>query len=101
MNGYRKRSMYACVCIHTVKYQPQKKESNLQFATTWMDLENIKWNKSHSEKQILYITYTWSLNNKTDDCIQQNRNRIADIENKLVVTTGEWEGGRDKIGVWD
>lgn len=51
---------------------------------------------------MLYITYTWNLNNKIDECIQQKkRNRIADIENKLVVTTGEWEGGRDKIGVWD
>ena len=66
-----------------------------------MDLENIKWNKSHSEKQMLYITYTWNLNNKTDECIQQNKNRIADIENKLVVTTGEWEGGKGKIRVWD
>lgn len=60
-----------------------------------MDLENIGGNGGqHSEKQMLYITYTWNLNNKIDECIQQKRNRIADIENKLVVTTGEWEGGR-------
>ena len=50
---------------------------------------------------MLCITYTWNLNNKTDECIQQNKNRIADIENKLVVTTGEWEGGKGKIRVWD
>ena len=31
----------------------------------------------------------------------QNRNRLTDIENKLVVTKGEREGGRGKIGVWD
>lgn len=49
---------------------------------------------------MLYITYTWNLN-KTDECIQQNKNRIADIENKLVLTTEEWKGGRGKIGVWD
>ena len=29
------------------------------------------------------------------------RNRLTDIENKLVVTTGEREGGRSKIGVRD
>ena len=31
----------------------------------------------------------------------QNRNRLTDIENKLVVTKGEREGRRDKLGVWD
>ena len=44
---------------------------------------------------MLYITYTWNLN-KTDECIQQNKNRIADIENKLMVTKGERRRGRDK-----
>ena len=29
------------------------------------------------------------------------RNRLTDIENKLVVTSGEREGGRAKIGVGD
>ena len=31
----------------------------------------------------------------------QNRNTHTDIENKLVVTKGEWEEGMDKLGVWD
>ena len=31
----------------------------------------------------------------------QNRNRLTDKENKLVVTEGEQEGGRDKLGAWD
>ena len=30
----------------------------------------------------------------------QNRNRPADIENKLMVTLGG-RRGRDKLGVWD
>ena len=30
----------------------------------------------------------------------QNRNRITDVENKLMVTKGEG-GGRDKLGDWD
>ena len=42
---------------------------------------------SDRERQILYaITYIWNLKNKTDECIQQNRNRH--IENKPVVTSG-------------
>ena len=31
---------------------------------------------------------------------KRNRNRLTVIENKLVVTKGEREGGRDKLGVW-
>ena len=30
----------------------------------------------------------------------QNRNRFINIENKLVVTKGEREVRRDKLGVW-
>ena len=33
----------------------------------------------------------------------QKRNRLTDIESKLMVTKGEreWGGGRNKVGVWD
>ena len=31
----------------------------------------------------------------------QHRNRLIDIENKLVVTKGKRLGGKDKLGVWD
>ena len=30
----------------------------------------------------------------------QNRNRLTDMENKVVVTKGDREGGNDKLGVW-
>ena len=33
--------------------------------------------------------------------VYQNRKRLTDVENKLVDTCGEREGGRGKIGVWD
>ena len=39
--------------------------------------------------------------NKTNEGIQQNRNRLTDIENKLVDTSGKGEGGKGKIGVWN
>ena len=31
----------------------------------------------------------------------QNRNRLINIENKLVVTKGEREKEKDKLGIWD
>ena len=31
----------------------------------------------------------------------QNRNRLTDIENQLMVTKGKKEERRDKFGVWD
>ena len=40
------------------------------------------------------ITYMWNIKNKTNECVQQNTNRLRDIENKLVFTSGEREGGR-------
>ena len=31
----------------------------------------------------------------------QNRNRVMDVENKLMVPRGEGGKGRDKLGGWD
>ena len=45
-------------------------------------------------RQILYIAYTWNLKNNTN--AYKYRNRLTDIENKLMVIKG---GGRDKLGV--
>jgi len=33
--------------------------------------------------------------------IKQNRNRLIDIKNKLVVIKEERKDGRDKLGIWD
>ena len=41
----------------------------------------------------------WNLKCDTNELIYK-RNRLTDIENKLIVTKGE-EGGRDKLEVWD
>ena len=43
----------------------------------------------------------WNLKNNTNQCIYKNRNSLTDIEIKLVVTKGEKEAGRDKLGIWD
>ena len=39
-----------------------------------------------------------NLKNKTNKCICWNRNRLTDIENKLVVTDGKREGVRGNMG---
>jgi len=43
----------------------------------------------------------WKLKNKTNGCIYKNKNKFTDTENKLVVTSGEREKGRDKTGAGD
>ena len=40
----------------------------------------------------------WNLKNYTNEYMQ-NRNKLTDIENKYVVTEGEREGERDKLGI--
>ena len=52
------------------------------------------------ESQILYITNIWNLKNNTNESIHKT-NRFTDIENKLMVTKAEGEGGREKLGAWN
>ena len=49
---------------------------------------HTKWSKSGRERQIPYdITYIWNLKNKKYKWTYlQNRNRLTDIEYKLMVT---------------
>ena len=103
----------------------KKKNEILPFVVTWLDLESIIVSeKSQTEKQILFIIYMRNLKNNTNECTcktetdikqklthhckaikdvkkKKNRNRLIDIENKLVGTKGEKELGTDKLGVWD
>ena len=59
-----------------------------------------KWNKSDRERQMPYdFTYMWNLKKWYKWTYLQNRNRLTDIENKLMVTKGETVG-RDKLGIW-
>ena len=54
---------------------------------------HTKWSKSAKERQILYdITYMYNLKCNTKEIILKNRNRLTDIEDKLMVTKGEREG---------
>ena len=60
---------------------------------------HTEWSKSDRERQISYdITYMWNLKKGYKWTYIQNRNRVTDVENKLMVTGG-WGG--DKLGDWD
>ena len=55
---------------------------------------HIKWSKSDRERQISYnITYMWNLKKWHKWTYLQNRNRLTDTENKLMVTKGDSGGG--------
>ena len=52
----------------------------------------------HQTEKDKYCTLSriWNLKSKASEWIQQNRKRLTDIENKLVVTRREREGGSGK-----
>ena len=57
---------------------------------------HTKWSKSDKERQISYgIAYMWNLKKQLYRWTYlQNRNRLTDLENELMVTRGEGlEGG--------
>ena len=52
--------------------------------------DHTKWSKLDRERQVSYdITYMWDLKKWYKWTNLQNRNRLTDIENKLMVTKGE------------
>ena len=61
---------------------------------------HTKWNKQDRERQISYnITHMWNLKKRQKWIYSQNRNRLTDIENKLMVTKGK-KDRRDKLEGW-
>ena len=61
----------------------------LPFAASWMDLEILILSelKSDAERQIPYnIAYMWSLKKWYKSTYLQNRNRVAYVENRVMVT---------------
>ena len=69
-------------------YLAIKKNEILSFAATWMYLEIIILSKT--KRQISHdIAYTWNLKKCYKWTYLQNRNRLTDTENKLMVTKVE------------
>ena len=56
--------------------------------------DHTKWSKPERQRQMSYdITYMWNLKKWYKWTYLQNRNRLTDIANKLMVTKGESGGG--------
>ena len=78
----------------TLEYSSAVKKENkiLSRAVMQMDLENSTLSEiSRRERQTLL--------NRTKLCSEMNR--LADTENKPVVTSGEREGARGRFRIWD
>ena len=70
------------------------------FAATWMDLEIIILSEI-SQRQISYeITKMWNLI-KNDTKNLPNRNRLKDLEIKLMAIKGEMWSRKNKLRCWD
>ena len=81
-------------------YSAIKKNKIMSFEATWMELETLilsevsqkEKDKYHIIPLISRIKYTAQRNLSTEK-------KLMDLENRLVVAKGEWEG-RDGLGVW-
>ena len=74
--------------IYTMEYFSAIKNEIMPIVATWMDLEIIILSEVR-KKQIPYdITYMWNLKKSYKWTYLQNRSRITDVENKLMVTGG-------------
>ena len=76
----------------------------MPFVVTSLDLEIIILSEvSQKDEEKYHVTYIWNL--KYEKYIYltylQNRNRVMDIESKVIVTRKERRQRKDKSGVWD
>ena len=81
-----------------------KKNETMPFVTTWTDIEIIIVSEASQTEKNKYHTislipkskkkwYKWTY--------LHNRNRLTNLENKLVVTRKKGWGWRDRSDVWD
>ena len=87
---------------HTLEnYSVAQNNEIMQFAATWNDLEMIRLREvSQRKTNIWYHLYVESKKKWYKWIYLQNRNRLTDLEYKLMVIKGERQG-RDKLGVCD
>ena len=83
--------------IHTVEYCSAIKKNDIMLCSNMAATRDYhtKWSKSERERQISYITYMWNLKIKHKWTYLWDRNRLTDIEKRLVVAKGEGWGGKD------
>ena len=83
-----------------MEYYSTIKNEILPFATAWMDLESIMLSEiSQLEKDkycVISLICGMFFKIIINEQIKQSKNKHIDIENRLVVTRGEWVGLRGK-----
>ena len=89
--------MYVYIYTHTVEYYSTiTKNEIMPFSATWMDLEIIILSEVGETEKDKYHMISLYVDSKKryKRTYLQNRNRLTDIENKLMVTKGKrwWEG---------
>ena len=88
--------------IYTMEYfSAIKKEQNNAICSNLDGPRDshTEWSKSDKERQISYdIAYMWNLKSGYKWTYLQNRNRVTDIKNKLMINGGK--GGRYKLEDW-
>ena len=77
-----------------------KKNEIMPSKATWMDLEIISVSEKSEKDKHHGTAYMWSIKKWYKLTYLQNRNRLTDLENELMVTGGRWRG-RDRLGVWN
>ena len=75
----------------------------MPLAATWMELKIIILSEeSWIQKDKYMMSFICGIFKKWYKWTYlQNRNRLPDFKNKLMVTKGEMWVGKDKLGVWD
>ena len=82
--------------------QPLKKNEVMPLAATWVGLEMVipsAVSQTEKEKHHMTSLSTESKKKLYKWTYLQNRNRLTDLKNELLVTEGT--GGRKRQGVWD
>ena len=76
---------------HTEYSLAIKRNESLPLATTWMELKGIMLSEISQTENVKQCMLSYHLS--------VEKQRRSHTEDKPVVTSGEWEGGRGKIGV--
>ena len=76
--------------IYTMEYYSAiKKDKIIPFATTWMDFEDMMSSKISWTEKDQYCMISLTCESKTQNKhAKQNKNKLIDIEKRLVVTRG-------------
>ena len=89
--------MYIYTHINTIEYYLAiKKNEIMPLAATWMDLEIIMLSEVNLKRKtniIRHFLYVESKEKRYKWTYLQNKNISIDLENKLMITKGERDGG--------